>query len=286
MESSALVSLRQMQNSDGGWGYYPGKQSWLEPTVYAAVALQGEPAADRAWELLRSWQGKDGGWRPSAGVPIPGWGTSLCVSLAQFRGEFGEPFKKGVEWLLNARETRVPLWQNLMWRTKLFGPPPRDLDLVGWPWKSGQVSWLEPNVHAIVALKQAETRLPSSLLRNRVEMAQAELMKVRCPDYGWNYGMAAALKVDLVAFPETTGLALIGLQGHPDLDKSIELAKRQARETGSPLARAWLTIGLRLHGVDVPASEAKIASSPEITIAALRVIAENNPEFFRTGATT
>src|SRR5579862_4502833 len=51
---SRLDTLRRTQNPDGGWGYFPGKQSWLEPTVYAAFALAGEPGADRAWTLLKS----------------------------------------------------------------------------------------------------------------------------------------------------------------------------------------------------------------------------------------
>jgi hypothetical protein len=89
--------------------------------------------------------------------------------------------------------------------------------------------------------------------------------------------------VDLVAFPETTALALIGLQGHPDLGRSLELAQRMAGETVSPLARAWLTIALRLHGAQVPPSKVEMARSPEIMIAALSMI---DPEFFRTGAST
>jgi len=36
----------------------------------------------------------------------------------------------------------------------------------------------------------------------------------------------------------------------------------------------------------VPASTVQIASSPETMIAALNIIAEENPEFFRTGGTT
>jgi len=117
-------------------------------------------------------------------------------------------------------------------------------------------------------------------------MGEAELLDVRCADGGWNYGSHRALQVDLVAFPETTALALIGLQGHPDLGKSLALASRMAGETTSPLARAWLTIALQLHGEEVPASTVQIASSPETMIAALNIIAEENPEFFRTGGTT
>ena len=51
-----LQMLRRVQNPDGGWGYFPGKQSWLEPTVWAALALHGDPAADRAWTMLETWQ--------------------------------------------------------------------------------------------------------------------------------------------------------------------------------------------------------------------------------------
>jgi hypothetical protein len=84
-----LDSLRRAQNPDGGWGFFPGKQSWLEPTFYSALALYGNPASDRAWALLASWQQADGSWRPSNDVHISNWGTSLCVTMAAVRGEFG-----------------------------------------------------------------------------------------------------------------------------------------------------------------------------------------------------
>ncbi len=285
-DPTAAVRLRETQNADGGWGYFPGKQSWLEPTFYSAVALAGEPAADHAWELLKSWQAADGGWRPSADVQIPSWGTSLCVTLAQSRGETGEPFQRGVQWLLSSKEVELALWKRMLFRTKLFGEPDRNLNLVGWPWKPGQASWVEPNAHAIVALKQAAVKVPSARLKDRVRMGEAELLDVRCADGGWNYGSHAALQVDLVAFPETTALALIGLQGHAGLEKSLDLAARMAAETTSPLARAWLTIALRLHGAEAPASTVEIASSPETMIVALNIIAEEKAEFFRTGGTT
>jgi hypothetical protein len=285
-DPTAAVRLRQTQNADGGWGYFPGKQSWLEPTFYAAVALEGEPAADRAWTLLKSWQGADGGWRPSAEVDVPSWATSLCVTLAQSRGEFGEPFQKGVAWLLDSAGIEGPLWRRLVFRTGLLGNPDRNLELKGWPWKPDTASWVEPTTHAIVALKQAASKTPSPKLEERVRIGQAQLLDVRCQDGGWNYGNSASLHVDLVAFPETTGLALIGLQGHPDLGPSIDLAKRMAIETPSPLARAWLTIALRLHEAQVPPSTVDIVPTPETMIAALSIIAEDKVNFFRTGAVT
>jgi len=50
--------LRSTQNPDGGWGFFPGKQSWLEPTAYALIALHSDPSSrqnfDRGWNLMRS----------------------------------------------------------------------------------------------------------------------------------------------------------------------------------------------------------------------------------------
>jgi len=74
-------------------------------------------------------------------------------------------------------------------------------------------------------------------------------MDVRSQDGGWNYGSPAALGVDLPSYPETTALALLALQGRNDLGKAFDLARRQMGETPSPMARAWLTIAMRLHGV-------------------------------------
>src|SRR5207249_819591 len=59
-----LEFLRTTQNPDGGWGFFPGKQSWLEPTAYALMALHGDASSaqhfERGWKLVRSWQLPDG----------------------------------------------------------------------------------------------------------------------------------------------------------------------------------------------------------------------------------
>ena len=73
-------------------------------------------------------------------------------------------------------------------------------------------------------------------------------MDVRCKSGGWNYGSRAALGIDLESYPETTGIALVGLQGRAGLDRSLDLATKMIENTSSPMARAWLSIALRLHG--------------------------------------
>lgn len=268
-----LSALRKAQNPDGGWPYFPGKQSWLEPTLYAALALHGEPEADRAWELASSWQEKDGGWHPSAEVGFPHSTTALAVTVAAVRGEFGSPFQNGVQWLLGAVGAESRLYKRAILRVgSMFGmvEDQRDFSLKAWPWKLETSSWVEPTCQALVALKKAASKIPSKELRERVKLGEAMLLNVRCVDGGWNYGNRTARGDELRSYPETTGIALVGLQGRPEVGATLDLAARMLRETASPMARAWLTIAMRVNGIFVDVHEAK--PTPDVLITALEAL--------------
>jgi hypothetical protein len=281
-----LEFLRGSQNGDGGWGYFPGKTSWLEPTAYAALALHGEPAADRAWQLLKSWQLADGSWKPSSTVSVSNWGTSLCATIAMARNEWDAPLEKGISWLVGSVGAETT-WLNILVTRIGIVKMDRDVSLKAWPWKPGNSGWVEPTAHALVALKRASGRIPTKLfsqneLRDRVHAGEAELINVRSPDGGWNYGESSVLGVDLPSYPETTALALLGLQERGNLGQAFDLALRQMGETPSPLARAWLTIAMRLHGVRVPEPTAPLSS--DIMIGAVEALAapEGNYSFMQT----
>jgi hypothetical protein len=255
-----LDILRRSQNPDGGWSYYAGKQSWLEPTFYGALVLHGDPAADRAWALLKSWQAPDGSWPPTAGAAISGWGTALCLTLAHIRGDLGEPYRKGVKYLLKTAGTESELWRNL--------------SLKGWAWKEGTSSWVEPTAHALIALKKASGDLPGSELQERVRSGEALLLDVRCKDGGWNYGSPWTSGEDQRSYPETTALALLGLQGRAEAGSSLDLAKKWLPATPSSLARAWITVALRLHQVALPDAISPLEGlgSPDLMVLALEAL--------------
>jgi hypothetical protein len=277
-----LDALRRSQNPDGGWPYFAGKQSWLEPTAYAAMALHGEAAVDRAWALLSRWQGKDGGWRPSAEVAIANWGTALCVTIATVRGEFGEPFQKGVKWLLGSVGVESNFVNRAAAKIGLLKAE-RDLNLKGWPWKPGTSSWVEPTAHSLVALKRAASKISSDDLSERVRLGEAQLLGIRGADGGWNYGSRAALGVDLPTYPETTALALVGLQGRAEIATFLKTGTQIAVETKSPLAKAWLTIALRLNGAELPEGRGEV--TPDVLITALEALGApgGNYAFLKTG---
>jgi hypothetical protein len=203
--------------------------------------------------------------------------------MAAVRGEFGEPFRKGTTWLLGSSGVESSLINRAAARLGLLKAE-RDLSLKGWPWKPDTSSWVEPTAHALVALKKASAKYSNSTLRERVSAGESQILDVRSRDGGWNYGSPAALGVDLPSYPETTALALLGLQGHGDLKSPLDVASRMVRETVSPLARAWLTVVLQLHDVETPALPAA-SPSPDVTITAIEALAapKGNHSLLKTG---
>lgn len=143
-----LEALRRAQNADGGWAFYPGKQnSWLEPTVYAALALHGEPESDKAWELVRSWQKPDGSWKLAANVPATNWTTSLAALLASVKGHQSASAQQWLEKAVRAG---------------------------GWAWKDETTPAAEPTAWAALAV--AKTKAADKLVQGAQAFLLAETL--------------------------------------------------------------------------------------------------------------
>jgi hypothetical protein len=288
---SRLKFLRQTQNADGGWGYFPGKQSWFEPTTYAMLALQGRPGSeeslDRAFKLLRSWQTPDGSSRPNGQVQGGTWVTAQAVTLACIRGVYDDKVRSSVDWLLRV----VGAESSLAMRAAAFVhllKTKADVSHQGWPWRDGNASWIEPTAQALVALKKVSKNYRSTELDRRVSDGEALILSRRCSDGGWNCGNPNVLNYDLRSYPETTALALLGLQGRSraELDQALALAVRFRAETRSSLARAWLVIALRCHGGDPQPAGQDASASTDIMLTALEALGhpDGNYALLRTGA--
>jgi hypothetical protein len=280
---SRLDFLLNTQNQDGGWGYFPGKRSWMEPTTYAILALHGRPGSespiDRAWGLIRSWQLPDGSHRPGVEVQDGTWVTAHAVTLACVFGTHDQGFHRSVDWLLrvSGSETR------LAWRLASY------LHLLatdlnpnhqGWPWRDGNSAWIEPTAHTLVALKKASVYVRTSKLRHRVRDGEAMVLNRRCHDGGWNCGSPNTFRYDLPSYPETTAVALLGLQGRPksDIAGPLAMAQKFHSETKSSLARAWLSIALRLFNEPVP-TRTDEAAPRDILLAALEALGHSNGNY-------
>ncbi len=272
-------ALTAAQNADGGWGYFPGKRSWLEPTVYGLLALHEQmeqPHWKRGWELVRSWQLPDGSWRPNEQVQEPHWATALAITLHCARRQFDDKLVRGVEWLLEQRGDES---SNLARFLGIFftNHVGHDRKFAGFPWLPGTSSWIEPTSHALVALKRAAPHITNSTLRSRVTLAEGMILRRRCADGGWNYGNRAALGVNLPSYPETTALALLGLQscGEADLSQDLIRARQLWSQCDARLGRSWLAISLRNFGVDLPEDDRPLAKN-DLLATALEAIAARN----------
>lgn len=270
--TARLDLLRKHQNADGGWGYFPGKQSWLEPTGWAAIALHGDPAADRAWKLMKQWQNADGSCRPCASVSLPNWTAALVVTVGVLRQDRAV-VERGVDYLLDTTGADSSLLSRF---AKILSPNHTDREpkFKGWPWKPGNSSWVEPTAHGITALRLAGRMLGEGKVRERIESAQDMILNQRCEDGGWNYGARIALGTPLESFPETTGLALIGLAGRKEAGSALHRAESMLQGgSASPLAKAWLSMALRLHGRTVAEIQTSAAAgAPDLLLTAIESV--------------
>jgi hypothetical protein len=274
---SRLGFLRASQNPDGGWGYFSGKESWLEPTSYAMLALhQGaEPdaALDKAWKLVRSFQLDDGSFRPSAKVKEGTWVTAQAVMLASIRGVNDASVRSSVDWLLRVVGAEHNMWT----RTGSFLHLIKarlDVSHEGWPWMDGNATWIEPTAHTLMALKKVVGQYRRQEVERRVRDGEDLVLSRRCTDGGWNYGTPNMLYVDLPSYPETTGLALLGLVGRKQREfaGALDLAERFRADTKSSLGKAWLQIALRCHGRDVAAPADGAFASSDVMLASLQAL--------------
>jgi hypothetical protein len=212
--------------------------------------------------------------------------TAQVVSWACFRGFYDNQVRGSVDCLLrvvgaeNTLAMRAASYFHLL-KTKL------DVSHEGWPWRDGNASWIEPTSHTLVALKKVSANYRSAQLDHRVREGEALLFSRRCSDGGWNCGNPNVLNFDLPSYPESTALALLGLQGRSarELAGPIEVARRFRDETKSSLAKAWLQIALRCHGQRVAAPPEDGRVSTDVMLTALEALGypSGNYQLLRAG---
>ena len=234
-----LPALRQFllagRNADGGWGYYPGKASRLEPTCWSLLALtDSDPSVLTRWPaaggLLRERSGGDVNFAFHAlalialttlGVEHAAGKAGLSASLEQAKGITLEPSK------VNRQNNR----------------------LQGWSWISGTFSWVEPTAWALLALRKREAAGQHADARRLAE-AESLLVDRCCESGGWNYGNANMLGKELRPYVPTTAVALLALQkrAEPAVTRSLAYLDRAAASEASGIALSLAVLALDAHG--------------------------------------
>jgi hypothetical protein len=271
--------------SDGGWAYYEGRRSRLEPTSWALLVLAGatDPVTKRivtgGSSFLRRLQG-DNGLLVEEGTPGPNlaWNALALLAAVAVHGAAADPLRDGLQaGLLRVKGVAIEQGEH---------PVRQDNRLQAWSWTEGTFSWIEPTALGLLALKKSRASGP--VARTRIAEAEAVIVDRVCDGGGWNYGNAEVLGQDLRPYVPTTALALLAMQDrreHPAVVRSLEWLTAHAVAERAAMALSLAAICLHVFGRATSEIRARLIAQHAVTaflgnrhLAALALYALTLPE--------
>jgi hypothetical protein len=258
---SEISALRRFllagRNADGGWGYYPGKASRLEPTCWALLALTDLDAS-----VLSTWPAADGLLRErrDGEVNFAFHALGLLVLSAR-RIEHAAGNSTLASHLERAKGMAVD--QSTINR--------QNNQLQGWSWIPGTFSWVEPTAWALLALRKREAA-GQHVDGSRLTEAETLLVDRCCEGGGWNYGNSNMLGKELRPYVPTTAVALLALQKASSpaasavVAKSLRYLELAASSEPSAMALSLATIALDAHGRASDVSRAALSAQTDRTM--------------------
>ena len=258
-----LPMLTIAQNSDGGWGYQQGKQSAIEPTAWALLALSSHadsrefsPVISRGKDWLRAAQLPDHSWPAFAKFSEGCWLTSLaCLALHQLK-DSPDAVAAGAKWLCNEWPAEGKLWRR--WLLRMIAPRNRvrqNVALRGWSWTPGTSSWVEPTACTLILLHQLFSGAFPSDAERRRKLAEAMLYDRMCPGGGWNSGNAEVYGVAGQPLIGPTVWALIALQKYRERAENqsgLKWLLSTQEQIEGPGSLALAHICFQAYGIEAP----------------------------------
>ena len=200
--------LLRGRNADGGWGYYSGKATRLEPTSWALLALKGLAPDARLGQILETWPARQGllAERPG-GDPNYAFHALALLVLRAFGSEHAQSNAALIRGLQGVKGFRVdaPNTSNR-----------QNNRLQGWSWIPATFSWVEPTAWALLALKKFRQVAGAPVDPGRLSEAETLLLDRSCVLGGWNYGNSNMFGAELPPYVPTTSVALLALQDRAD----------------------------------------------------------------------
>jgi hypothetical protein len=252
MAQSGLLKLRdalvQRRNSDGGWGYAPGKASRIEPTCWSLLAIAAVSGQPLEWKGLAHWP-RQAGWL----VDVPGapanFAFNALAALALRSHPEGLPAAKAIATqLLDVRGLKFEQGKEIR----------QDNSLQAWPWIDGTFSWVEPTSLCLLLLKKLRAELSPAATAERISIAERMLLDRACTVGGWNYGGSNVYGQELFPYVPTTALGLLAMQDRqkdPIVARALAWARTDASTEPSAQATALALIALKTYRVATPEME-------------------------------
>lgn len=234
----ALLSKR---NADGGWGYFAGKQTRLEPTCWAHLALGAGARGPTEPPVFRP-----GAWY----IDVPG--TPINYTFQALRGLTllaGSPPASGRDGALAVARALLDVRGVTFEQSDVIR---QDNSLQAWPWVDQTFSWAEPTSVVLILLKKLRRELPPAAAE-RIAVGERVLIDRVCATGGWNYGGSNAFGQNLPAYVPTTAWGLLAMQDRTDepvVTRSIARLVEDVRTEASPQALGLAAIALAIHKKD------------------------------------
>lgn len=248
MNARAEQFLLQSQNADGGWGYRVKGMSYVEPTAVVLLALDDSAARNHGKDFLLSLQQKDGGWGIAAMDSESGWMTAWAVTALANFADAREAVAHGAAWLLATSPFYITDEKPRQDVLKVFKI---DSALRGFPWQTGDASWVHPTALALRALVAAGRR--DEL---RVREGITYLLDRAVESGGWNVGNPWMIDKKILATIQDTAVALIALRAanapnDARVDTAILFLRDALVNAQTPAELAWGIFALKDRGVEL-----------------------------------
>jgi hypothetical protein len=243
----ALVSKA---NASGGWGYYAGKSSRIEPTCWAVLALDDPGPAHASFlskcQSAQGWLIEDPNWPVNIGFN----GLAAFTWLARPDVAVDDAASKLLTALIRSKGIRAEA-----------SPFQRqDNSLQGWPWIDSTFSWIEPTCWGLLALKRARRAgKGGAAIDARIDEAERLLFDRVCSAGGWNFGNANVMQHDLRAYVPATALGLLALQDRRDeaaVVRSLQFLEAHWMDEISASSLGLSLIALKMFHRDASAASA------------------------------
>jgi hypothetical protein len=224
--------LASARNADGGWPYYAGRGSRLEPTCWAMLALGDREAA----RVIEGWRGPSHLLlEPAIPVVAYAFNALAAISLAAPSIEARAAGASLAEALLAHKGLAMDAHPAIK----------QDSSLQGWTWSDGAFSWVEPTAWCMLAVKKLVPRTPKA--ENRLQEADRLMRDRACGGGGWNYGNKEVYGQSLLPHVPPTAAGVLAFQDQRDdliVKDAVAVLVRQAPVEGSAsaLALAWIAL--------------------------------------------
>ncbi len=245
--------LDRTRNRDGGWPYYAGRQSRLEATSWAQLAM----GQDRGAPLLERWRSPNG-LLIEPGVGSVNFGFNAIAALA-LAGGASRNLGLGIVGAL--------LGHKGVARPSLDPTIRQDSTLQGWSWTDGTFSWVEPTAWCTLATKKLAREAAAAPAR--IDVAERMLRDRACSGGGWNVGASEIYGKQLLAHVPPTAVGVLALQDRGDdpvVRGAVDFLSREAALEGSTMAMALTWIALA--AVRAPNRDLAVRLRDRVTIAA------------------